>query len=107
MNHTITELDERMLNVARFLIVVKVFGDLLVREMASEPGVPPKEERHEDDEPSGHEEQDLLGAGYGALRLRRRRMSAGGFGCGRHTQAGNYSRSRVWQLAKAFCRRDR
>ena len=43
--HALAELHESVLDMARMLVVVQVFADLLVGNLASEPGVPPKAER--------------------------------------------------------------
>src|SRR4029077_12310483 len=55
--HALAELHESMLDVARVLFVLEVFGDLPVGEAAAEPGVPPEEEGHENDEPGGDENE--------------------------------------------------
>src|SRR5215469_18438652 len=60
--HPVAELHERVLDVAWFFFVVKIFGELPIGEMAPEPGIPPEKERHEDDEPAGGEEQYFLRA---------------------------------------------
>ena len=79
--HAVSELHERVLDVAWFLFVVKIFGELLIGEMATEPRVPPEKERHEDDEPAGGEEQYFLRARHAALwlRVRLRCLGGGGF----------------------------
>ena len=51
-----------MLNVPWLLIVMQVFGQLLVGEVAAEPCVPPEEKGHQDDQPPGGKKQNLLGA---------------------------------------------
>src|SRR5712692_7904506 len=68
--HALTELDERMLDVARVLFVLQVFADLLVGELASKPGVPPKEERQEDDQPGGDEKERAIPRGHFVMRGR-------------------------------------
>src|ERR1700756_4357912 len=73
VRHAIAQLDEGVLDVARLLLVVQVFGELLVGEMAAEPCIPPEQEWHEHDEPSGGEEKYLLGARHAALGLGRGR----------------------------------
>src|SRR4029077_12850248 len=62
--------------------VMKVCGELLVGELAAEPGVPPEEERHQADQPGGEEKEKFLGAGHAGLgffgfceRLKRNLMS--------------------------------
>jgi hypothetical protein len=60
-----------VLDVARLLVVVEVLSELLVGEMAAKPGIPPEQKRHEDDEPSGDEEENLLGRRDAALGLGR------------------------------------
>jgi hypothetical protein len=44
-----------MLDVPRMFSIVQVFADLLVRKVASEPGAPPKQEGHQNDQPSDKE----------------------------------------------------
>ena len=58
--HALAQLHQRMLDVTRLLPIVEVLVQLLVGELPSEPGVPPEQERHEDDQPAGGEEKNLL-----------------------------------------------
>ena len=60
MRHTFAHLDQGMLDVAGVLVVLQVFGDLLVREMAPEPSVPPEEKGHEHQQPSGDEKEQAV-----------------------------------------------
>ena len=62
MRHPIAHLHQRLLNVPRLLFVVQIFRQLLVGKMPPKPGVPPEQERHENDQPTRGEEQYLLGA---------------------------------------------
>ena len=62
MRHAFAHLHQRMLDVPRLLVVVQILSQLLVREMASKPRVPPEQKRHEDDKPAGGKKQNLLGA---------------------------------------------
>ena len=58
--HSFAHLDERMLDVARMCFFVQIFRDFLVGKMAAKPGVPPEQERHQDDQPPSDEEQDAV-----------------------------------------------
>ncbi len=49
VRHAIAKLDEGVLDVPRLPLVVQVFGELLVGEMAAKPRIPPEQEWHEDD----------------------------------------------------------
>jgi hypothetical protein len=62
--HALAELHESMLDVTRVLIVVQVFADLFVGNLASKPGVPPEQERHEYDQPRGEEEEQSIAGGH-------------------------------------------
>ena len=53
--HALAELNEGVLNVARMFFILEVFSDLFVGEAAAKPGVPPKQERHQDDQPGSDE----------------------------------------------------
>src|SRR5260370_3671954 len=83
--HTVRELREGVLDVGRMLFVLKVFGDLSVGEPAAEPGVPPEEERHQDDQPGGDEDEGTIAGRHfvvrGGGRLLRRGIE-GKFGVG-------------------------
>jgi hypothetical protein len=57
-------LDKGMLDVPRMFSVVKVFADLLVGKVASEPGAPPKQEGHQHDQPSDKKEQEAIPSGH-------------------------------------------
>src|SRR6266851_5726004 len=61
-----------MLDVARVLFISEVCADLFVRELASEPGVPPEQERHEDDQPGGDEKERAIARGHFVMRRRGR-----------------------------------
>src|SRR5262249_16817265 len=50
--HALTNLDQRMLDVARLLLVPQVRGELLTGKMAAEPRVPPEQKGHQHDQPS-------------------------------------------------------
>src|SRR6266852_352806 len=67
-SHALAELHERVLDVARMLFIVEEFGDLLVGEPAAEPGVPPKQERHEHDQPGGEENEEAAARGHFVMR---------------------------------------
>src|SRR5713101_755749 len=71
--HAFTELDKSVLDVTRVLVVVQVFGDLRVREMAAEPGAPPKQEGHEDNQPGSEEEKQSVARGHAVVRTCRTR----------------------------------
>src|SRR6267154_132967 len=60
--------DEGMLNVTRMLLIVQEFADLLAGELAPKPGVPPEQERHEDDQPGGEEKQRAIPRGHLVMR---------------------------------------
>src|SRR5213595_3657912 len=66
--HAFADLHQRVLNMARLLRVLEILTDLLVRELPSEPGVPPEQKGHEHDQPRGHEEQDAIAGGHPAPR---------------------------------------
>src|SRR5258708_39595216 len=70
--HALTELHERMLDVTGVLFILQVCADLLVGELASKPGVPPEEERHKDDQPSGNEKKRAIARGHFVMRGRRK-----------------------------------
>ena len=69
--HAFTELDEGVLDVAGVLGIVQIFGDLRVGEMAAEPGAPPKQEGHEDNQPGGEEEKQSVARGHAMVWARR------------------------------------
>ena len=46
VRHAVAELHQRVLNVPRLLVVAKIFIQLVIGELASEPGIPPEKERH-------------------------------------------------------------
>ncbi len=56
-----------MLDVPRLLVIVQILGHLLIREMTSEPRIPPEKKRHEHDQPSGGKEKNFLSARHAAL----------------------------------------
>ncbi len=66
--HALTELDEGMLDMTRVLFILEVFGDLSVGKPAAEPGVPPEEERHQDDQPGGYEKEGAIARGHFVMR---------------------------------------
>src|SRR5205807_9983669 len=67
-----------MLDVAWMLFISEVFGDLFIGELASKPGVPPEQERHEDDQPGGDEKERAIPRGHFVMR-RRGRLLRGSF----------------------------
>ncbi len=67
-SHALTELNERVLDAAWVLFILEVFGDLFVGELASEPSVPPEEERHQDDQPGGNEKEGAIARGHFVMR---------------------------------------
>src|SRR5258708_36499990 len=78
--HALTQLHERMLDMARMLFIVEKFGDLLIGEPAAEPGVPPKQKRHEHDQPGSQEKEEAAARGHLVMRRRsglRRRIFRG------------------------------
>ena len=42
VRHAVAELHQRVLNMARLLVVVQIFGQLRIGEVASKPGIPPE-----------------------------------------------------------------
>src|SRR5215510_5826333 len=58
--HALTNLDQRMLDVARLLLVPQVLGQLLVGKMAAEPRVPPEQEGHQHHQPGSKKKQKSL-----------------------------------------------
>src|SRR5437762_10020809 len=72
--HALAELDEGMLDVTRMLLIVQEFADLLAGELAPKPGVPPEQERHEDDQPGGEEKQRAIPRGHFVMRRRSRHL---------------------------------
>ena len=60
-----------MLDVARVLVVIQVFGDLRVGEMATEPGAPPEQERHEHNQPGDEEKEQSIAGGHAVASTRR------------------------------------
>src|SRR5277367_48943 len=71
--HAFAQLHKRVLDVARMLVVVQIFPDLLIRELPSEPGAPPKQERHQHDQPCSEEEEQTIARGHPMARACRRR----------------------------------
>src|SRR5690349_10463970 len=67
MRYSFTHLYESLLDVAWVAVVLKIFGDLLVGEMTSEPGVPPEQEWHQGDQPGRQEEEQALARGHAAV----------------------------------------
>src|SRR5260370_16591603 len=61
-----------MLDVTGVLFILQICADLVVGELASKPGVPPEEERHEDDQPSGNEKKRAIARGHFVMRRRDR-----------------------------------
>src|SRR5260370_13335331 len=70
--HELTQLHERMLDVTGVLFILQICADLLVGELASEPGGPPEQERHEDDQPGGNEKKRAIARGHFVMRGRGR-----------------------------------
>ena len=66
LRHPRADLHQRVLDVTRLLIVMQILADLFIRELSSEPGVPPEQERHEHDQPGGNEKQDALSGRHAA-----------------------------------------
>src|SRR6266852_2114999 len=68
--HAFADLHESVLDVARMFVVIQVFGDLLIRNLASEPRVPPKQKRHEHDQPCSEEKKYAIARGHAWTRGR-------------------------------------
>src|SRR6266850_7838511 len=66
--HALTQLHQRMLDVARMLFVVEEFGDLFIGELAAEPSVPPEQKGHEDDQPGREENEETAARGHFVMR---------------------------------------
>jgi hypothetical protein len=62
-------LHQRVLDVSWLFVVVKVFRELLVGQMAPKPSAPPEKKRHEDYKPTGGKKKKFLGARHAALGL--------------------------------------
>src|SRR5713101_3378298 len=73
--HAFADLYQRMLDVAGMLLVLQILGDSVVGELASEPGVPPEQEGHEDNQPCRHEKQETIPRGHARPRGLRRRIT--------------------------------
>src|SRR5262249_32722202 len=58
--HALPDLYQRMLNVPRLTLIVKIFVELFVRKTSSEPAVPPEQERHHDDKPTNDKKHHAL-----------------------------------------------
>src|SRR5215470_11429371 len=54
--YTVAELHQCVLDMSRMLFIVQVFADSLLGKRAAKPSAPPKQERHQHDEP-GREEK--------------------------------------------------
>ena len=63
----LANLHERMLDVARVLVVRQVLRDLLIGKLAAEPGVPPKKERKQHDEPRGEIKKQARARGHAVV----------------------------------------
>ena len=68
--HALADLHQRVLDVTGLLIVLKIFGQLLVRKLPPKPGVPPEQKRHEHDQPAGGEKQQPVASGHPRLGRR-------------------------------------
>ena len=68
--HALADLHQRVLDVTRLLIVLKIFGQLLVRKLPPKPGVPPEQKRHEHDQPAGGKKQQPVASGHPRLGRR-------------------------------------
>src|SRR6267154_132965 len=64
--------DEKHPRHIQHALVVQEFADLLAGELAPKPGVPPEQERHEDDQPGGEEKQRTIPRGHLVMRRRGR-----------------------------------
>src|SRR5690242_21474632 len=63
------DLHQRVLDVARALVIAEVFGDLFVRKLAAEPGIPPKEEGKQHDQPRGEIKKQARAGGHAVGRF--------------------------------------
>ncbi len=64
--NALADLHQGMLHVAGLFVVLQILGQLLIGELPPEPGVPPEEKWHGDDEPCGDEEKNTLAGGHAA-----------------------------------------
>ena len=71
LGQALTNLHQRVLDVARLLVIAEIVIQLLVREWASEPGIPPEKEWHQHDQPRGKKKQKAIARGHAAVRLNR------------------------------------
>jgi len=75
--HAFAKLHKGVLYVAGVLLIVEVFAELLVRELAAEPGIPPEEKRHEHDEPGDEEKKKTIACRHATGARRGRSRVAG------------------------------
>ena len=74
--HAVTKLHQRVLNVAGMSFVFQIFAHLPVGQRAPKPSAPPKQERHEHDEPRCQEKDKTLSASHKeGMHNRRRRFA--------------------------------
>ena len=69
LGQALADLHQRVLDVARLLVIAKILVQLLIRELASEPGIPPEKKRHQHDQPCSEEKQKTIARGHAAMRL--------------------------------------
>src|SRR6202011_1758089 len=65
--HALTDLHQGMLDVTRLLFILQVLGELLVRKLTPEPGVPPEQKWHENDQPARGEKKQSVASGHTRL----------------------------------------
>src|SRR5580692_6489774 len=99
--HAFAQLHKRVLDVARMLAVVQIFANLLIRELPSKPGAPPKQERHQHDQPRSEEEEQTIARGHPMAGAGRRRWGTfkRDFGATKRLRTGTWSghASRAWR----------
>src|SRR5260370_25142879 len=66
--HAFTALHDGVLDVARVIVVIQIFGDLRVCKAGAETGAPTEEEGHADAQPGGVEEEHAGDGGHWAAR---------------------------------------
>src|SRR5215831_9364632 len=77
-HNALADLHQCVLDVAWALVVAKVFGDLLIVKLAAEPGVPPKKEGKQHDQPRGEVKKKTRARGHAAGSFFRRRARGHG-----------------------------
>ena len=65
--YSLADLHQGMLDVTRFSIVLQVLDQLFVGKLPAEPGIPPEQKRHQDDQPGGKKEQEAVTRGHAGL----------------------------------------